>query len=255
MINWKKYGSKENKLWGTSILLVTIIAYAYGLMTVKYRIFPYRQIRYIKHMVIKNNPKVKNGLIAGHSKHPRFYYLAKKSFFEINGTKADIVMIGDSITDAADWDELFPNISIVNRGISGDTTEGVLHRMASIYSTNAKKAFIMIGINDLSENIPISRILYNYEQIVVQLKQHGVTPHIQSILLVGNKNAYLNKNIVKLNSKLKELSKKEHVVFIDLNKVFANNGMLKPTYSSRDGIHLNGEGYFAWKNSIKNFIE
>jgi len=237
------------------MLFVAIIAYGYGLITVKYRIFPYGEIRYIKHIVIKKNPKLKDGLIASNSNHPRFYYSAKKSFFEINGTKADIVMIGDSITDAADWNELFPNISIVNRGISGDTTEGVLHRMASIYSTNAKKAFIMIGINDLSKKIPISQILSNYEGIVVRLKQHGITPHIESLLLVGDRRVYLNKNILKFNSKLKELSKKEHVVFIDLNKVFAENGMLKPTYSSRDDVHLNGEGYFVWKNSIKRFIE
>jgi len=258
MANWKTFGSKEKRVWAASILFVVIIAYGYGLITVKYHIFPYRQLRSIKHIVIpgnKKNPRAEHGLIAGKPKHPKLYYLEKKSFFEINGKKADIVMIGDSITDHADWDELFPNISIVNRGISGDTTEGVLLRMASIYSANAKKAFIMIGINDLSKKIPISKILSNYEGIVVRLKQHGILPYIESVLPVGNTHAYLNENVVKLNSKLKELSKKENVVFIDLDKVFAQNGMLNPIYSSKDDIHLNGEGYFVWKNSIKKFIE
>ena len=63
----------------------------------------------------------KNNLKAG-TKTNKYYYSDKKSFFEVNGSKADIVMIGGSIIDRAEWNELFSNISIVNRGISGDTT-------------------------------------------------------------------------------------------------------------------------------------
>ena len=90
---------------------------------------------------------------------------------------------------------------------------------------------------------------------MVQLKQHGVTLHIQSVLLVGVKHAHLNKNIIKLNLKLRESSKKENIVFIDLNEVFTKNGKLSRTFSSKDDIHLSGEGYFAWKNSIDKFIK
>ena len=60
---------------------------------------------------------------------------------------------------------------------------------------------------------------------------------------------------MKLNLKLQELSEKENIVFIDLNKVLSENGKLKKSYSSKDDIHLNGDGYFAWKNSIKKYIQ
>jgi len=72
------------------------------------------------------------------------------SFYEQHGNHDyDIVFIGDSLTDSAEWEDLFPSSNIANRGIGGDRTNGVLKRMNSIYSTNASKAFIMLGINDL----------------------------------------------------------------------------------------------------------
>lgn len=37
-----------------------------------------------------------------------------------------IVFLGDSIIEGANWDELFDNPNILNRGVSGDTSEDVL---------------------------------------------------------------------------------------------------------------------------------
>jgi len=257
MISSNKIIAKKNRIWWISILFVAIIAYGFGLITVKYRIFPYKQIKYIKNFIVayKESGDKRNSLKAGKKEIYKNYYFDKKSFFEVNGSKADIVMIGDSITDGAEWSELFPNISIVNRGIGGDTTRGVLNRMETIYSTNAKKAFVMIGVNDLGENISVDETLSNYEKIITKLKQHRITPYIQSVLFVGDKYAYKNNDISKLNLKLKEFSEKENVIFIDLNKVLSENGKLRKSYSSKDNIHLNGEGYYIWKNSIKKYIQ
>ena len=113
----------------------------------------------------------------------------------------------------------------------------------------------MLGLNDLGRHIPVDEIISKYEKIVFQLKQHGITPYIQSVLFLGDKHADRNKDVLKLNLKLQELSEKENIVFIDLNKVLSENGKLKKSYSSKDDIHLNGDGYFAWKNSIKKYIQ
>jgi len=253
----KKNRGKKGRIWWISILLVAIIAYGYGLITAKYRIFPYQQIKYIKNFMVayKENSNKENGLKAGKKRIFKNYYFDKKSFFEVNGSKADIVMIGDSITDRAEWNELFSDLSIVDRGISGDTTEGVLNRLESIYSTNAKKAFIMIGVNELGRNTSVDGVISKYEKIVFQLKQHGITPYIQSVLLLGDKHADRNENILKFNLRLKALSEKENIVFIDLNKVLSENGKLKESFSSEDGVHLNGDGYSVWKNSIEKYIQ
>jgi len=257
MISSNKNITKKKGMWWITILLVAIFAYGFGLITGRYQIFPYRQIKNLKNVVYADNvyASKKKSLKAGKEKSFENYYSDKKSFFKVNGSKADVVMIGDSITDGAEWNELFSNISIVNRGISGDTTKGVLNRMDYIYSTNAKKAFIMIGVNDLSRNASLDEVCSNYEKIISQFKQHGIMPYIQSVLFLGDKHADMNKDILKLNLKLQKLSEKENIVFIDLNKVLSENGKLKKSYSSEDDIHLNGDGYYAWKNSIKKYIQ
>jgi len=63
---------------------------------------------------------------------PSSYWLEKKSFFETFGSRAAVVMIGDSLTDGAEWGEMFPGTAVVNRGVDGDTTAGVLRRMEAI---------------------------------------------------------------------------------------------------------------------------
>jgi hypothetical protein len=244
---------KRGRIWWISIFVIAISAYGLGLVTGRYRIFPYQIIKHAKNTLIdKEKP---NSKASEKKEISRIYHLNKKSFFKINGAKSDIVMIGDSLTDGAEWRELFPNISIVNRGIGGDTTKGVLNRMESIFSTNAKKAFIMIGLVDLVRNISADETFNNYKKIVSQLRQHGIRPYIQSVLLLGDKFAHRNKHIVKLNLKLRELSEEENIVFIDLNKVLSENGKLRESFLSEDDIHLTGEGYSVWKNSIKKYIQ
>ena len=107
-------GKKDRILW-ISILFLAIIAYGIGLITGKYHIFPYQQIKHIKNFMVADK---KNNLKAG-TKTNKYYYSDKKSFFEVNGSKADIVMIGGSIIDRAEWNELFSNISIVKNQNNG----------------------------------------------------------------------------------------------------------------------------------------
>lgn len=50
------------------------------------------------------------------------YKLKLDYFAENHQNTYDIVFVGDSITDGAEWEDLFPNYYIANRGISGDTS-------------------------------------------------------------------------------------------------------------------------------------
>ena len=58
-----------------------------------------------------------------------------------------IVFLGDSITEGAqNWKKYFDNNRIANRGIGGDTTEGVLARLDEIYYYKPLAVFLLIGI-------------------------------------------------------------------------------------------------------------
>ena len=121
-------------------LIGILIVYSYGVITMHYKIFPYKEIREIKRTIFKNlNVEANNNNFKKNSN--KIYTINKKSFFEENARKVEIVMLGDSITDNAEWSDLFPLKEISDHGIGGDTTADVLDRIDLIYKTNAEKIF------------------------------------------------------------------------------------------------------------------
>lgn len=224
------------------VLIFSFLSYFYGLLTIQYQIFPFEVIRTTKNLITGNTNKAS----------PK--YLHKKSFFETFGQKEyDIVFIGDSITDGAEWEDMFPKYKIANRGIGGDTTSGILNRMDSILSTQASKAFIMVGINDFNRGDSVDTVFNNYKKIIEILKINGLKVYIQSTILGGNRVSGLNEKINSLNSKLKVLSEKNNLTYINLNNNLSENGLLSTAFTL-DDVHLNGEGYKAWKASIKKYV-
>ena len=183
------------------------------------------------------------------------YYLHKKSQFEMleQNDKYKTVMIGDSITDGGLWNELLNNDLIQNRGIAGDTTDGVLDRLDSV-NKNLKQAFIMIGINDFFQEKSVDYVFSNYLKIIENLQQKGIKVYIQSTLFVGeSKPAKYNQKVEALNEKLKSYAKENSLIFIDLNKILAPNKTLKNDFSS-DELHLNGKAYKLWTQEIKKYF-
>lgn len=68
-----------------------------------------------------------------------------------------VVFLGDSITQAANdnFFGLFPGLKIANRGISGDTTRGMLLRLEhDVLSLDPKAIVMLMGTNDLEEGTP-----------------------------------------------------------------------------------------------------
>jgi len=249
---------RRNNTWIIILCLGIIFTYVYGMITVQYKVFPFRQLKFIKNNY-NSNSSVNAKQIAKPSVNTNLdhsdYFYHKKSFFDQHGGhEYDIVFIGDSITDGAEWKELFPSLKIANRGISGDRTDSVLKRMDSIYSTNATKAFIMIGINDILHGTDIYKIVENYNLIIEKLVAHTIQVYVQSTLLTGKQKAQQNKKIEALNDHLKKIAyANESVTYIDLNIILAKDSFLNADYS-RDGMHLNGTGYAVWKKLIEIYL-
>ncbi len=183
------------------------------------------------------------------------YYKHRKSQFEqlMNNEKYETMMLGDSITDEGQWDELLNNSKVQNRGISGDTTDGVLDRLNSV-SKGIKQVFIMIGVNDIMRGKEAHEVYANYLKIIQTFKDKNIKVHIQSTLYIGEtRMANFNPKIEELNKKLEKYANENQIPFITLNPIFAPQKVLKKEFTS-DDLHLNGTAYKLWTEQIKKYF-
>ncbi len=191
------------------------------------------------------------------------YYQQRVSHFKLIPVKEnDIVFIGNSITDGAEWSELFNDITIKNRGISGDFSAGILHRINDIVKQKPGKIFLLIGVNDLAWGISTDSVIKNILLTADWIKQESPSTQlfIQSVLPVSDVFkkfiGHTNKtdSILKINSRLKKESENHRYDYIDLHTFFCNKqGKLDGKYTN-DGLHLSGEGYILWKHLVFPYL-
>ncbi len=191
------------------------------------------------------------------------YYLHKKSQFEmLPNTPNEIIFLGNSITDGGNWSELFADLRIKNRGISGDVTEGILNRLDEVTESNPAKIFIMIGINDLSRGKNTDEILENYELVVDRIESTSPQTQIfiESVLPVNDnftkfKNHYSKADsVVILNNKLHLLATEKNLIYINLYSSFLDEEGKLNADLTEDGLHLNGKAYMIWKSLIEKYV-
>jgi len=233
------------------LVFLLVLSFGWGYLAGIGKVFPSVQIEAVKKYFIAAPEE---------TPQPSAYWLEKSSFFDTFGAHASVVMIGDSLTDGAEWGEMFPGTAIANRGIDGDTTGGVLKRMEGIKSVHARKAFLMIGINDFGkENRSVDVVFGDYAKIVSQLEKSGMKVFIQSTLLCNEAKAgwiscaAIQGKILELNRRLAALAS-GNVAFVDVNAGLVGEGGLKSDLTY-DGVHLNGEGYLVWKREISKYLQ
>jgi len=173
-------------------------------------------------------------------------------------TKGAIVFLGNSLTEGGNWSELFPDKQILNRGIGGDITEGVIKRMDEIVRHQPSKLFICIGTNDIAKGISQEVIVQNYKAIlqIVKTQSPETKIYVQSLLPVGKKiiTGHSNEKIVPLNAEIIRLCSEMKITYIDLYPSFTDEtGYLNPAYTN-DNLHLLGKGYLVWKGLIEVYV-
>lgn len=171
-------------------------------------------------------------------------------------TQADVVMLGNSLTYNANWNEILNRSNIANRGIASDITSGYLQRLRYVYRLNPKLCFIEGGVNDLYSNDSVKNIIRNFAAIIDSLQSHHIVPVLQSTLFVAAKYPQArekNKQIQKLNNWLIEFSLKNAIEFLDINLLVSRNGFLRKELTY-DGIHLNAQGYALWAPEIERVL-
>lgn len=240
----KRYVNRKVYMKLILLGILLLLTFFYGIVIGTAKIFPYEYVKYGIFMLIENN----------YSNEQSSNYRNQKSQFDILSHKpAKIMMLGDSIIESGHWNELLQRSDIINRGLSGDTTIGIIHRLDNI-NPGIEKTLIMIGINDISRGKEADEIFTSYRQMLSILKKKNITPIIHSTLYVGANNPWFyNTKVTELNRLLAEYAMHHNILYIDINKVLAPEGFLDDRYSE-DGLHLNGDGYRQWARVIEQSL-
>lgn len=162
--------------------------------------------------------------------------------------QSDLVFLGDSLTMRHNWS----NFGASNMGIDGDTTAGVLSRMH--LASEAKTIVLMIGVNDILNQIPLVRIQSNYTKILKKFS-HDQKIYILSLLPVIDtaQTRKINQDIRTLNKWLQIQTEEHGFEFVKLYPEFLDKqGKGLKEDLTIDGIHLTPKAYKLWEKLLKN---
>lgn len=190
-------------------------------------------------------------------------YIQRRAMFRENlaKDKGSVVFFGDSITEF--WfglPEAFPNLKVVNRGISGDTSSGLIQRLSDdVLFTDPTAVVMLIGTNDLWLGMPPLQIANTIEAIVRQIQEAlgGKVPIVLCFVMprtpVPGKFPEL---IVQLNGLIALVAARHKGVLVcDTYKPFLDEkGALRSEFFG-DGLHLNERGYGVWRDALAPVLQ
>lgn len=195
--------------------------------------------------------------------NPDVYYARRATLFDLLPVySSDIIMLGNSLTDGAEWNELFDNCHVKNRGIVGDIIPGFFERLEPILKGQPRKIFIMGGVNDISHGVSADSIVSAMTQVVttIQARCPKTEIYVQSMLPFNNDVRLWKllkgreQVVVDGNKGLESMCQRLGVTFINLYPLFVGeNGKMKPEYTN-DGLHLMGGAYLIWRDTLLPYI-
>jgi lysophospholipase L1-like esterase len=173
-------------------------------------------------------------------------------------TSAEIVFAGDSLIGDGPWAELFSDIH--NRGIGGETTQGMLDRLDEILDSKPRKIFLLLGTNDLSKAVPIAQSIRNYRAILGRIRKDSpeTTIHVIAMTPVNPTSQTKtsgNEEVIEFNGQLKRLvAEFPGVKFVDLTPILVDEqGKLRRDFTP-DGCHLNNDAYLAIREPLAKLV-
>jgi len=172
---------------------------------------------------------------------------------------ARIIFLGNSITEIGPWAKLTGDTTVVNRGIGGDITYGVLKRLDDVIARQPSKVFLLIGINDIGKDIPDTVIADNIRKIVAAILQGSPSTkiYVESLLPlnpdVKNFPQHYNKeeHVLSVNGMLPGMLAGLKCTYVNIFPLLLDDKQRLDAQYTLDGLHVNQKGYVIWVDYLK----
>lgn len=163
-----------------------------------------------------------------------------------------VLFLGDSITEAGLWSDLFPELPTTNRGIGGEATYDLIERVDGAIN-DPIAVNLLIGTNDLHGPRALRdlrQVAARHDAIVARIRE--LAPH--ATLLVNGllpRTAHFRGHLQALNEWYAASAARHGATYVDTWPTFADDdGVIRAEYS-RDGLHLTPHGYLSWAGLVR----
>lgn len=177
--------------------------------------------------------------------------LEAKAIAQGQGANRLNILVGDSLSLWFPQDKLPAGKLWLNQGISGDTSGGILKRLAAFDNTRPDAIYVMVGINDLRKGLSDEVILRNHRLIMRRLRhKHPKAQIFVQSILPTRLDKIPNQRVRHLNAQLAQMAKREKANYLNVYSWFTDfEGNLRFDLTT-DGLHLSPDGYDVWQAVI-----
>lgn len=161
-----------------------------------------------------------------------------------------LVVLGDSLTAGygVAASEAFParlavalaeagvDCTVLDAGVSGDTTAGGLARLGWVLADKPTHLLVELGGNDLLRALPVEQMEANLDAIVAGAREAGVSVMLAGMLAPPNLGRDYGGSVTEAFERVAARHE------VSLYPFFLEGVITRPELMQRDGIHPNAEG-------------
>ncbi|GAC1426273.1 MAG: hypothetical protein NVS1B13_11260 [Flavisolibacter sp.] len=185
-----------------------------------------------------------------------------KFHYEKEPNNPRVLMLGNSLIERGNWNNILHRNDVINRGIEGDLIACICKRMNYLNSSPAQICFIEAGIEDI-KYISIDTVLTYYKKLVQLCQEQHKIPVINLAMNIsakavkkwGDYQDYrtINNAVKSLNNKLREYALLKGIDYIDMNADLSPDNTLLDPYTT-DGLNLSDTAYKLWAKKIEKTL-
>jgi lysophospholipase L1-like esterase len=166
-------------------------------------------------------------------------------------TQETFLFLGDSLIADFDWQARMNHFNILNYGLAGETTQGLLNRIPSITEKvdSPELILLMIGTNNLI--IEDYSFLDTLREIIVKLTTtYPNTEVITNSLLPCQLPWLSTEALERLNNQIEPMTQQTGSCYLDMFEKIKPNS----EFFQNDGVHLTPRAYDIWSKCILEFV-
>lgn len=181
-----------------------------------------------------------------------FWFGSQYEIKNIESEGSDVIAFGDSLVagvgseSGGGFVSMLSSdlgVSIINLGISGNTTRDGLNRVDEISNFNPKVVIVLLGGNDFLRKVPEEEIFSNLEKIIIHIQERG-----SAVVLLGVRSGILSN---RYDTAFEDLAERLGAAYVPdvLDDVFGVPELM------HDTLHPNDLGYRIIASKVRPVLE